>query len=410
VAGKLLTSATPPVFIALRVKYSLAALVLGGAFGAWSAELSDTPRFLGELSCSSSSCHGGARAGFDQFTAWKHRDVHTRSYATLTTPLSQRIGELLKLDRPTSSARCTVCHAPFQEVPASLRGTNLQAEAGVACESCHNAAEPWVRTHTRPDLSHADRVAAGLRDLKNPYYRANTCVACHQNLEPDLRDAGHPVLFFELDGQSVTQPRHWRERSRQSGGQMWLVGQAVALREMSWHLERAPAPDAAAVARWKGLVWLLLRTANTITNLVQIVESAPEATPTSPTLANFQRTRELSDALARRAAALDWPSAVNERLLRELAGATNDFADAALPRLVQACRAERLVLGLDRLLVALGNTQAAGALDAALQALFSAVQSVPDFDSAAFAKRLAAFSNALPPHLAGEARTPGSVR
>jgi len=317
--------------------------------------------------------------------------VHTRAYATLTTPRSQRIAELLKIGQPTTAARCTTCHAPFHEVPASLRDGKVRADAGVSCESCHGAAEPWLRSHARPDYSHADRVAVGLRDLKNPYHRANTCVACHQHLEPDLRNAGHPPLIFELDGQCVTQPRHWRERTGQ-GGQLWLVGQAVALREMSWHLERASTPDPAAVVRWQAMVWLVQRAANALTNLPPFAESKSEPTPS-----NFQRVRELSDALALRTSELAWSPAFNDRLLRHLAGASHDFAADTLPRLVHACRAERLALGLDRLFVASGNKQTAAAAAAQLEALFKAVQSLPDFDSAAFARHLAGFSQALPP-------------
>jgi len=387
------------------LRLCLAFLFFASVPVSWSAELDSAPiaapRFLGELSCSSSGCHGGAKAGFDQFTAWKQRDVHTRAYATLTTPRSQRIGELLKIEQPTSASRCTACHAPFHEVPAPLRrDEKARAEVGVSCESCHGAAEPWLRSHARPDFSHADRVAAGLVDLKNPYQRANVCVACHQHLEPDLRNAGHPPLLFELDGQCVTQPRHWRERGagQGTGGQLWVVGQAAALREMSWHLEHASTPDVdpSAIARWQALLWLLARAANAITNFPQFADSKTDATP-----ANFQRVRELSDALARAAAELAWSPELNERLIRQLAGATSDFADATVSRLLQASRAERLVLGLDRVFVAIGKGKdreaAVTAADTQLKVLFKYVQSLPDFDSATFAKALAAFSQALPP-------------
>ena len=40
------------------------------------------------------------------------------------------------------------------------------------------------------------RVGAGMRDLRNFYVRANTCVACHQNVDQELRTAGHPLLTF----------------------------------------------------------------------------------------------------------------------------------------------------------------------------------------------------------------------
>src|SRR6185437_13041129 len=111
-------------------------------------------------------------------------------------------------------------------------------------ESCHGRAENWIRSHTRTDFTHMDRVHAGMRDLQNIYVRANSCVACHQNVDADLLQAGHPELIFELDGQLVSQPRHWREKSGWSGPQTWLVGQAVALREMSWYVARQNGTNA----------------------------------------------------------------------------------------------------------------------------------------------------------------------
>ena len=74
-----------------------------------------------------------------------------------------------------------------------------------------------------------DRVLAGLRDLKHLYVRANSCVACHQTVEPALLAAGHPELLFELDGQAVAEPKHWREKGDWHGPKAWLVGQAVVV-------------------------------------------------------------------------------------------------------------------------------------------------------------------------------------
>ena len=111
------------------------------------------------------------------------------------------------------------------------------------------------------------RVTAGMRDLRSFYVRANTCVACHQNLDADIIKAGHPELTFELDGQSVAEPKHWRDDDPSSGLRAWLVGQAVALREMSWDLSKNETPDAEAIARWKGLAWLLAKATAQQTNL-----------------------------------------------------------------------------------------------------------------------------------------------
>ena len=73
-----------------------------------------------------------------------------------------------------------------------------------------------------------------MRELRDPYHRANACVACHQNIEPAIVNVSkHPSLLFELDGQTQSEPKHWREAAGHDGVQTWFVGQAVALREMS---------------------------------------------------------------------------------------------------------------------------------------------------------------------------------
>ncbi len=112
--------------------------------------------------------------------------------------------------------------------------STAHADEGVSCESCHGAAGSWLRGHTRTDWNYAMRVTAGMRDLRSLYVRANTCVACHQNIDNDLLKAGHPTLVFELDSQSINEPKHWRDDDPSIGPRAWLTGQAVALREAAW--------------------------------------------------------------------------------------------------------------------------------------------------------------------------------
>ena len=114
----------------------------------------------------------------------------------------------------------------MQAVAPARLTSSIDPHESVSCEACHGAAEPWLRGHTRPDWSYATRVGAGMRDLRNFYVRANTCVACHQNLDGDIANAGHPELLFELNQQSIDEPKHWRdpaesECARGSSGRQW---------------------------------------------------------------------------------------------------------------------------------------------------------------------------------------------
>ncbi|HEX4265835.1 MAG TPA: multiheme c-type cytochrome [Verrucomicrobiae bacterium] len=339
------------------------------------------PKFLGSQTCSSSSCHGGAGEKSNQYTIWSTHDFHhARPYATLETARSERLAEVLKLGNPTQSARCTVCHAPFATVPADRLGHDAQISEGISCETCHGPAENWLRSHTRHDYTHADRGAAGMRDLKNLYVRANTCVACHQNIDPEIRAAGHPELIFELDGQSVTMPRHWREE--RTPADRWFVGQAVALREMSAQLQSFPSLELSN--RWAGLLWVLQRAGK------------PEILQTNDE--DIARVQKRFDGFAREIAMIpkEEPSANGlKQTVQQLSASSTAFEDKMIPVPLQARRAERLTLALDRLVIMLPGVTTNSAVNQSLNKLFADAQSLPDFDPNQFAKDLNTFHSSV---------------
>jgi hypothetical protein len=230
------------------------------------------------------------------------------------------------------------------------------------------------------------RVTAGMRDLKSFYVRANTCVACHQNIDSDLIKAGHPELTFELDRQSVDEPKHWRDDDPQNGVRAWLVGQAVALREMSWALSKNETPDAEEVARWKGLTWLLAKVTAEQTNLPGI---DPPNEPTSR--ASFASAQKQSDLLARLAAQASLSDESARHLLHALEATDSEFVvpKETSPDLLFR-RAQRLVLALDRLSNVV-NRQSPAAKNPALAKLFEDVRSRADFQAQRFAEHLRSF-------------------
>lgn len=347
--------------------------------------------FVGSIGCKSSSCHGGAGPKRSQYITWSKKDFHTKAYAILLNTRSERMAEDLGIAPAQSSARCTVCHSPLQSVALSPPTRIAPPDEGVSCETCHGAASGWLRGHTRTDWTYNTRVGAGMRDLKNLYVRANACVACHQYLTPDLLKAGHPDLFFELDGQSVAQPKHWKDEEPWSGLRQWLTGQAVALREMSWALSRDPQNDAFSIARWDGLAWLCA----TATSLASI--PSPVTQPSStPEMSDFTSMQTQADALARRASASNWSDSSARTLLSALASLDGEFTakGTATPLLGQ--RAKRLVLALDRLVNALGQNRGSPLkVDPELNQLFEDVKTLDAFDAPGFAVHLRAFREAL---------------
>jgi hypothetical protein len=342
---------------------------------------------LGAATCSTSGCHGGAGDKSDQYAVWSQLDAHSRSYATLTTARAARMADALAIANPAESPRCIICHAPLGGVSPTRLGAGASPEEGVSCVSCHDMPDGWLRGHTRRDWTHADRVAAGMRDLDDLYTRANTCVACHQDIDPALVSVGrHPALIFEMDGQTQDEPKHWTEGAGNVGAQAWFVGQAVALREVSWALLNGKAETARSVPEWEGLGWLLSRTGLDY-GLAPLDCSAPAP-------AAFATAVQAADLLAKRAARSWEPRSAGE-VLRRLAATRVDFLDAGADRLTQACRAGRLVLALDRLLSSVPKTERPPGSSELLDKLFRLAQSQPDFDPARFAQALDGFSRSL---------------
>jgi hypothetical protein len=341
-----------------------------------------TLKYLGYASCQSSSCHGGSERG--EVITWKEKDFHSRAFVILTTARSARMAETLHLGDATKSARCTVCHSPFQTLPAETLAATAHSNEGVSCESCHGAADTWIRAHTRPDFTYKNRLAVGMRDLRGLYARANACVSCHENIEPAILAAGHPELIFELASQIVSEPPHWREEGEWLNIREWLEGQAVALREASWRLTKAS--DARSLSRWKALSWLLHEVGAEIPDLPRIPTPAAK-----PEIADFSKIQQLSDRIARMAEGIVWSTAQSNKMLEKLAGLDTDFT-ASGDTGDQARRAEVLAQALDRLAVSLPAADRPKA-DAfrALDHLFEDVRHPLDFQAAQFAEHLREF-------------------
>ena len=367
-------------------------LQIGNAVGAEPLQVRVQPtQFVGAAGCKSSSCHGGAGEKRSQFITWTRRDIHTRGYATLTNARSERIAAALDVSQhkegasaATMNARCTVCHSPFQIIAAQQAVPTVDPAESVSCESCHGAAGSWLRGHTRPDWTYATRVGVGMRDLKSLYVRANTCVACHQNLDDDIAAAGHPQLVFELDGQSNAEPKHWRD-PEDSGARAWLTGQAAALRELSWHLATRGTAQEDAVMQWRGLTWLLSK-----------VTAAQGGTLRIDSADNFARTQQQADALARSSAQQSFSSEFVARLTRDLAATESEFHETGeTPHDVLFWRARRLALALERLSAFANRTRGNAGQPAELAELQQDLRWPGEFNAAQFAGRLRVYRRSL---------------
>lgn len=337
--------------------------------------------FTGAQSCASSSCHGGG-AGHNESLIFERKDRHAFAAGILAKGTSLRIAEALGIaGDPSLSARCTVCHSPMQAVPAERLVKGLAADRGVSCESCHGAAEQWLRFHTRKDATYQQILALGMRDMNDLCNRANVCVACHLNLDEPIRKAGHPELHFELDGQALAEPPHYKDARPMLGPRSWLTGQAVALREMSWKLKAEQNEELAA--RWKALVWLLRK-----------MESGRKELPDG---GDFAAVENAADRLAHAAARTVWTKSQVMALLKEYAAAHAEFGDEKIAKTDHRRRAEVLMPAIDRLWVAWKKEGGAVSpeADAALDAAFKLAREQEDFEPSKFAAALQELEKAL---------------
>ena len=339
-----------------------------------------SPHYLGAASCSSSSCHGGAGEQHNQFIVWSQRDFHQRASLILTTARSARIAERLSINDASVSPRCTVCHSPLTTISSARLVDKNHPDNGVSCESCHGPAEAWLRSHTRRDYTYAMRVSAGMRDLRNWYVRANACVACHQTVDTDVVDAGHPRLVFELSAQMKAQPPHWRD-SADSPIRAWLTGQAVALRELSWKMQssgRNSDPD--ALAQTSALAWLLSKVTSSDRSLPLILEGADD-----------DALHRAADQLARHVSARTFENGYSTRVLQGLTSLAAEFnRSSAVPGDVLFYRAKRVALAC----LALSETSDHPSVASVeLGRILEDVSSPVNFNASVFAEHLAAWRN-----------------
>lgn len=251
-----------------------------------------------------------------------------------------------------------------------------KADLGVSCESCHGPSERWLRSHTRPDYTREMRLAVGMRDLSDYYARANNCIACHQNIDSTLLDAGHPEMFFELDFKMAAEPPHWTDEGTWLGPRAWLTGQAAVLREISWALTKKPG-DPALQPRWQALAWLLRKT-----------ESGARVLPEGGAAGEMQSA---ADRLARTASKEQWSKDSTMSLFQKFARLGNDFRAAGNPEIDPLRRrGEVIAIAMNRLWAALkreGNVTSAN-LDTTIATLDQLARAQAGFEPVKFAAAL----------------------
>jgi hypothetical protein len=175
----------------------------------------DPKQVLGHEACE--KCHAS------EVATWK-TTPHSTTFLTLhqkkeATDIAKKLG----LSSIKRGQVCIECHYTPQ---ASEGAAQAKAISGVSCESCHGAAQKWVKLHadyggptaTKAGESEAHKaqringsIAAGMRNPHNLYLVAQSCFRCHTVPNEKLVNVGkHKAATenFELVAWSQGLVRH----------------------------------------------------------------------------------------------------------------------------------------------------------------------------------------------------------
>jgi len=125
-------------------------------------------------------------------------------------------------------------------------------------------------------------------------------------------------LHFELASQTELQPPHWLEPESYRPLNAWLIGQAVALRELSWQLGKAGAnPGPQMMERWEALSVVLRQVTVAISSLPKL--------PASEGKRDYAAMQKAADAIAKATPDISVPERDVRALLIQLAQTASEL-------------------------------------------------------------------------------------
>jgi hypothetical protein len=209
-------------------------------------------KFIGASSCASTSCHGGKKPAIErpstEYQTWSKKDPHSNAFDKLVNEAADDILEAFneeadkEIEDATTDMRCIRCHT-VGVLSKEFQGSKFNIEDGVSCDRCHGAGSGYIPMHDKKTHDYNKSLTLGMWDTRNLTKRAEICISCHLQLSPELIDAGHPDLTFELFSYTDRQKPHWYERNTWDGVRVWLVGQASSLNYNLDQIIKAIAAD-----------------------------------------------------------------------------------------------------------------------------------------------------------------------
>src|SRR5262247_3398084 len=218
----------------------LCGLLMIFGFAADGTIASDPAKVVGPNACA--ECHK------QEAEAWKGTH-HFNTFSEMPRRKeANEIAEKMGVQRIRSESLCLTCHYTVQQ-----KENRKQAIAGISCESCHSAAEDWIKVHsqfsgkTEKTETKAEAEArmklADTKGMIRPsslYRLAKNCYSCHVVPQEDLvNKGGHTAgSAFELVSWSQGEVRHntWHSKGKENVSaspahkrMLYLVGLGVEL-------------------------------------------------------------------------------------------------------------------------------------------------------------------------------------
>ncbi len=152
----------------------------------------DPAQVQGAESCAKCHEHEAAQ--------WKTTPHFTTLELLHRQPEAKEIAKRLGLRSVKRNQTCVQCHYTQQQVEDRVR-----VVAGVSCESCHGAAQNWIKVHNDyggPNVTKeiestehrqqrlAASIAAGMNNPANLYLVARQCLSCHTTPNEELVNVG----------------------------------------------------------------------------------------------------------------------------------------------------------------------------------------------------------------------------
>jgi hypothetical protein len=209
-------------------------------FAAGGAIASDPAKIVGANACA--ECHK------QEAEAWKATH-HFKTFSEMPRKApAKQISEKMGLRRIKSESVCLSCHFTVQQ-----KNNRQEVVSGISCESCHGAAQDWIKVHSGFSGKTANTETKAEEDARwklaeskgmirrhSLYQLAKNCYSCHVVPQEGLvNKGGHkPGSSFDLVSWSQGEVRHntWYSQGKENVAadaarkrMLYLVGLGVEL-------------------------------------------------------------------------------------------------------------------------------------------------------------------------------------